>query len=336
MKVVFYSFLGEKKQPVARAWAEWLRDDGHEAMFVVPQGGYGRRPSFRDWKKVRKSLKGADALIACDIWSLMYLFLNPGIKAIKIYSCFELYSEITPWNWRVRLERKWIEWLEGRLINSEWKWIYGNEERKSFYNAKYSAKGGEVIMNYPAPVGLKHFERREDLTSILLVGTINHRIPIADVKFTAWYCACHGIKLVIAGSIQPQFRELEEYSSVVLLPYKSGREYMEVLSKSSLGLAVYIKEGKNYELCAPVKVYDYQFAGMPLLTSNQVTLESIGRETPSMLTYALGDFESLHCQLDEFRLNWANYSNRAAENVVAFQDSERLYGRALRRVLELE
>ena len=292
MKVLFCSHLGEHRQPVARAWAEWLRTDGHAVSFVVPQGGYGRVPSFKEWRKVRRALRRKDAVICCDIWSLMYVFLNPEFKAIKVYSCFELYSEIVPWNSRVRIERRLIEWLERKLISSDWKWIFGNEERRSFYNAKYSGRGGQVIQNYPSPTQMDWFRPREKLTSILLVGMINNRIPISDLKFIAWYCSRHGIKLVIAGAIQPQFRELENYSSVVLLPQRNGDEYVELLAQSSLGFAAYVKEGKNYELCAPVKVYDYLFSGMPLLTSDHVTLNSLAQDKPGMLTYVLGDFES--------------------------------------------
>lgn len=335
MKVLFCSHLGEEKQPVARAWAHWLQAQGHDVTFVVPQGGYGRTPSVKEWRKVRRNLRGKDAIICCDIWSLMYVFLNPGFQCIKVYSCFELYSEIIPWNLQVRLERKWIEWLEGRLIRSDWRWIFGNEERRAFYNAKYSVQVGRVIQNYPAPIDVARFHPREELTSILLVGTINNRIPIADLKFMAWYCSRHDIKLVIAGSIQSQFRELEEYSNVVLLPYKKGAEYAELLAKGSMGFAAYVKEGKNYELCAPVKVYDYLFSGMPLLTSDHVTLKSMAKEFPGMLTYALGDFESLHQQLEEYRLNWPRYSKQAFEGAVAFQDCERLFGQNLRSVLEL-
>ena len=336
MRVLFCSHLGEDKEPVARAWANWLQAQGHDVTFVVPQGGYGRMPSVKEWRKVRRALKGKDAIICCDIWSLMYVYLNPSFKAIKVYSCFELYSEIVPWNLSVRIERKWIEWLEGRLIHSEWKWIFGNEERQKFYTAKYSGKGGRVILNYPPPVDLGQFSPREELTSILLVGTINHRIPIADLKFMAWYCSLHDIKLVIAGSIHSQFRELEDCSSVVILPYKKGREYAELLSQSSLGFAAYVKEGKNYELCAPVKVYDYLFSGMPLLTSDQVTLKSIANESPGMLTYTLGDFESLHQQLEEFRLNWLLYSKPAFDRAASYQDVDLLFGRALRSILDLD
>jgi len=336
MRIGFYSHLGEEKEPIARAWAEWLCGQGHDVTFVSPQGGYGRMPSLKVWRMVRRSLKGIDAIICCDIWSLSYVFFNPDYKGIKVYSCFELYSEIVPWTRRIKIERKWIEWLEGRLIRSDWKWIFGNEQRRAFYNAKYSAQGGEVIPNHPSPIALDQFECRKELSSILLVGTINHRIPIADLKFIAWYCAQHGIKLVIAGAIQAQFRGLEEYSSVVLLPYKTGRDYVELLSHSSLGFAAYVKEGKNYELCAPVKIYDYLFSGMPLLTSDHETLSSIARKTPGMLTYALGNFESLHRQLDELRLNWSTYSNQAAEGALAFQDSDHLFGHSLRSLLELD
>ena len=336
MKVLFCSHLGEEKEPVARAWAKWLRTEGHDITFVVPRGGYGRLPSLKEGRKVRKTLRGKDVIICCDIWSLMYVYLNPGFKAMKVYSCFELYSEIVPWNLTVKIERKWIEWLEGRLIRSDWKWIFGNEERRTFYNSKYSGRGGDVILNYPAPVDLDLFDCRRELTSILLVGTINNRIPIADLKFIAWYCSCHRIKLVIAGSIQDQFRELEDYSSVELLPYKKGDEYVELLAQSSLGFAAYVKEGKNYELCAPVKVYDYLYSGMPLLTSDQVTLKSMATDTPGMRTYELGNFESLHQQLEELRLNWGHYSKEAMDGVAAYQDDEHLFGRGLRAVLELD
>lgn len=335
MKIVFFSHLGEEKQPVAKAWAGYLRDFGHEVTFVSPRGGYGRLPSFEDWRRVGRNLKGVDAIFCCDIWSLGYVFLRSAPKAIKVYSCFELYSEIIPWNRRVKLERKWIEWLERRLIRSEWKWIFGNAERRSFYNKKYAAEGGEVIMNYPTPLDKNRFRCRRELRSILLVGTINQRIPVADVKFLAWYCSLHGIKLVIAGSIQPQFRELKGYSSVVLLPYKTGEDYLDLLAESSLGFVAYVQEGKNYELCAPVKVYDYLFSGMPVLASNQVTLNSIASEKTGMLTYVLGDFESLHNQLEEFRLNWSLYSNQALEGGEVFLDRERLFGRTLRAILEL-
>ena len=336
MKVLFCSHLGEHRQPVARAWAEWLRTDGHTVSFVVPQGGYGRVPSFKEWRKVRRALRRNDAVICCDIWSLMYVFLNPEFKAIKVYSCFELYSEIVPWNSRVRIERRLIEWLERKLISSDWKWIFGNEERRSFYNAKYSGRGGQVIQNYPSPTQMDWFRPREKLTSILLVGMINNRIPISDLKFIAWYCSRHGIKLVIAGAIQPQFRELENYSSVVLLPQRNGDEYVELLAQSSLGFAAYVKEGKNYELCAPVKVYDYLFSGMPLLTSDHVTLNSLAQDKPGMLTYVLGDFESLNQQLDELRINWPQYSKQAFEGAASYQNGEHLYGRALRSILELQ
>ena len=201
---------------------------------------------------------------------------------------------------------------------------------------EYSGRGGDVILNYPAPVDLDLFDCRRELTSILLVGTINNRVPIADLKFMAWYCSRHDIKLVIAGSIQSEFRELEENSSVVLLPYKKGEEYAELLAQSSLGFAAYVKEGKNYELCAPVKVYDYLFSGMPLLTSDHVTLKSMAEESPGMLTYVLGDFESLHQQLEEYRLNWPQYSKQAFEGAVVFQDRERLFGQSLRSILELD
>ena len=123
MRIGFCSHLGEAKQPVARAWAEWLRGESHEVVFILPKGGYGRFPSFDDWRKVRQGLKGVDAIVCCDIWSMGYVFLNPDYRGIKVYSSFELYSEIVPWNRRVRIERKWIEWLEGRLLRSEWKWI---------------------------------------------------------------------------------------------------------------------------------------------------------------------------------------------------------------------
>jgi len=165
---------------------------------------------------------------------------------------------------------------------------------------------------------------------------VNQRIPIADLKFVAWYCACNGIKLVIAGTIQSQFRELTEYSSVELLPYKSGLDYVELLAQSSLGFAAYVKDGKNYELCAPVKVYDYLFSGMPVLTSNQVTLESLASNTPGMLTYTLGDFQSLHHQLDELRLNWSRYAQHAAKGAEAFQNKEHLFGKSLRSILDLD
>lgn len=336
MKVLFCSHLGEERQPVARAWAQWLRAEGHNIDFVVPLGGYGRMPSLKEWRKVRRKLKGQDAIICCDIWSLMYVYLNPGVKAIKVYSCFELYSEFVPWNLRVRLERKWIEWLEGRLIHSDWTWIFGNENRRSFYLDKYSSQGGKVILNYPEPTDLAQFDRRAQLTSILLVGTINKRIPLADLKFMAWYCAQHDIKLVIAGSIQTEFSDLADYSSVEIKPYLTGREYASLLAECSLGFAAYVKEGKNYELCAPVKVYDYLFSGMPLLTSDQVTLESMAKDTRGMLTYALGDFGSLHNQLDEFRLNWPLYSKEAFEGAIDYQDVAGLFGPALRSILELD
>ena len=147
MNVLFCTHLGEEREPVARAWARWFRSKGHDITFVVPRGGYGRMPSLKAWRQVRRALGGKDVIISCDIWSLMYVYLNPGFQAIKVYSCFELYSEIVPWNLPVRIERKWIEWLEGKLIQSDWRWIFGNEERRTFYNSKYSGRGGELILN---------------------------------------------------------------------------------------------------------------------------------------------------------------------------------------------
>ena len=336
MKVLFCSHLGEEKEPVARAWAQWLQAEGHDVTFVVPRGGYGRIPSVKEWRKVRASLRGKDAVICCDIWSLTYVYLNPGFKGIKVYSCFELYSEIIPWNVRVKLERKWIEWLEGRLIRSDWKWIFGNEERRDFYNSKYAGQGGEVILNYPARVDLDQFYPREELKSILLVGTINNRIPVDDVKFMAWYCGRHDLKLIIAGSIESRFRELETFSSVVLLPYKKGEEYSRLLAQSSLGFAAYVKEGKNYELCAPVKVYDYLFTGMPVLTSDQETLKSMEKGAAGMMTYTLGDFESMYQQLDELRINWPHYSKEAFAGASLYQDEKYLFGQALCSILGLD
>lgn len=90
------------------------------------------------------------------------------------------------------------------------------------------------------------------------------------------------VRLNLAGAFSPtslknELQEIESWSNVDDLGYVNRDEIIEILNKSKVGMVTLLPQ-ENYIDSLPIKMFEYMYAGIPVVASNFPLWESIVNE----------------------------------------------------------
>jgi len=121
-------------------------------------------------------------------------------------------------------------------------------------------------------------------------------------------------RLVIAGS-GPDLEKVQALGAVhaaagrfATLGRVPGEVLPAVTKHADIGIVTYPFEGLNNIYCAPNKVYEYLMAGIPIISSNQPTIDAISRDYESVHLFdRKDDWEKLTFIIQSISKNNGNY-----------------------------
>jgi len=220
-----------------------------------------------------------DLVIAVDVDTLLQGYIISRIcRARLIYYSIELYSE------RPGFHPKWFwVWFERRLINKAHLVVACEPNRARVMQEKYGAdplpmtvlnvppyhppQRTTVIQDYLRTRGVEGKKVAYYMGEIKAARCIDQFIEAA--RFLD-----ENIVLFLIGPVEPHYdvhgkiKACGVEHKVFVHPPVHPSEVMAFAYSADLGLQTQLNDGLNHLYCAPIKLFQYLMAGLPVLASN--------------------------------------------------------------------
>ena len=242
--------------------------------------------------------KKSDLLFANDLDTLLPNFIKSKLSGSElIYDSHELFCEVPELKNHPFKKRIW-EFLERKIIPRLKHCITVNESIAKWFTEKYNVKFHVVrnIGNPPEKIVLKTRKELgipEDKKMILIQGAgINIDRGAEECVEAMGYL--NDVLLFIIGSgdvidiLKQITKEKKLEDKIIFIDKIPSRELVHFTSVADLGLMLDKDTNMNYRFSLPNKLFDFVNAGIPLLSSKLVELESFIRK------YNIGDFIESH------------------------------------------
>lgn len=218
-------------------------------------------------------------VIAIDVDTLLQgVIIATLTRAKLLYYSVELYTD------RPGFEPKafWV-WLERRLINKADLVVACEPNRARVLMEKYCAKTLPMtVLNVPPYTPLVRGTRIHEYLAergirdkkvALYVGELNKGRCIGEfIEAAQWFR--DDVLLFLLGPIAEGFdveariKESKVEDRVILHPPVPPSEVMAFMCSADLGLQTQKDDGLNHRYCAPIKLFQYLMAGLPVLSSD--------------------------------------------------------------------
>jgi len=220
-----------------------------------------------------------DAVVAIDLDTLPAAWAVSRLTGAKlIYYSIELYSE------RPGFEPTWF-WIgiERRLINAPALTIACEPNRARVMMEKYGAKTPPlVVLNVPPYAEARRTTRIPDWLAqrgvqarkiVYYMGELK-KARCTDSFIEAAQSFAPGVVLFLIGPIATGYDPAAKIAAcgvgdrVFVHPQVHPEEVMDFAYSAHLGLQTQLDDGLNHRYCAPIKLFQYLMAGLPVIASN--------------------------------------------------------------------
>ena len=255
-------------------------------------------------------------LYANDLDTLLPNYLVSRFSSSKlIYDSHEYFTEVPELITRPRVRAFWIK-IEKYIFPKLKNVITVNYKIAEIYRRKYKVPV-TVIRNIPQPFIAKENDSFTLLDKehkfIIYQGSLNLgrglELMIDSMRYVRNY------KLLIAGDgdishkLKNQVERLHLQDQVVFLGRILPDKLKMITRQAELGLSLEEDLGLNYRYCLPNKVFDYIYAGIPILVSDLPILKELLAE--NKIGHCLLDRspQALAAQIENMVLNKHEFSN---------------------------
>ncbi|HKC66788.1 MAG TPA: glycosyltransferase [Bacteroidia bacterium] len=219
----------------------------------------------------------ADLLVANDLDTLWpNNFFSRKRKVALVYDSHEIFCEV-PELQHTPLKKKIWESLEKHIVPKLKYCITVNQSIANWFNAKYRTDF-KVVRNIPDKIIIDRIKTRVELNLptdkkiILLQGAGINIQRGAEEAVEAMQYIDHAILLIIGGgdaisNLEFRIKNLELQNKVVMLPKMKPEELYQYTCNADIGLSLDKATNLNYQYSLPNKLFDYVYAGIPVLAS---------------------------------------------------------------------
>jgi len=263
-------------------------------------------PFFKYGSTIQKNIYNelvkikADVYHAHDLNTLLPCYKAAAIhKAKLVYDSHELFIETIKNPKKIKnvssliyssSVKIYFQYIEKKLIKRVDQVITVNSSISDFLATKYNIKKPAVIMNYPLiPSDIKNYDLRKLLhlppqSKIILyhggIGPDRGLLPLVQsFKFLA-----ENYKLVLIGRgsyemiLKQKIQSENLNNRIYLHDMMPLQELFSYIPSANLGVILFENINLNMQYATPNKLFEYLFAGLPVLASNLKEIEKIIRE----------------------------------------------------------
>ena len=245
-----------------------------------------------------------DGLLSNDLDTLAPNYYVAKWRHKKLfYDAHEIFTEV-PELQNHPLKKKVWQRLESHLVPKIGTIITVNQSLAKWYTNAYGISC-VVVRNMPMQVPkvkLTEVERNQkrlqlglpvDKPIVILQGAGININRGAEELLASMQFVDHALLLIIGGGdvcdqLAAMVEELNLQTKIRMLPKMSYEQMMEYTSCSTIGVTLDKSSNLNYKYSLPNKIFDYLFAGIPVLSSRLVELERMINQ------YQVGDFFEDH------------------------------------------
>lgn len=285
-----------------------------------------------------------DLVVAIDVDTLLQGWIVSRLcRAKLIYYSIELYSERPGFS----PKRFWV-WFERRLINKAHLAVACEPNRARVMQEKYGARELPMtVLNVPPYSQPEHTTVIPDY--LRARGLEGKRVAYYMGEIKAARCIDQFIEaarrfddsivLFLIGPVEPGYdvhakiRECGVERKVFVHPPVHPREVMAFACSADLGLQTQLNDGLNHLYCAPIKLFQYLMAGLPVLASNFPGMVDVVEKNEAGLCVDPEDVEAIAAAINTI-LGDAALWRRMSENALRVAKDRYCYEIESRRLFE--
>jgi glycosyltransferase involved in cell wall biosynthesis len=223
-------------------------------------------------------------LVANDLDTLLpNYYFSKRRKIALVYDSHEIFCEV-PELQETPLKKKIWERLEKSIVPKLKYCITVNHSIAKWFNQKYKVDF-KVVRNIPDKISVNKIKTRVELNLpidkkiILLQGAGINIQRGAEEAVEAMQYVSDAILLIIGGgdaveNLKIEIKHFKLEDKVTMLPKMKPEELYQYTCNADIGLSLDKATNLNYQLSLPNKLFDYVYAGVPVLASPLTEIKS--------------------------------------------------------------
>ena len=240
----------------------------------------------------------ADLLVSNDLDTLLPNFLVGWIKQIPIvYDSHEYFTATPELVDRPKVQRIW-KWIEKAIVPKLKNCITVNASIAKLFEEEYHVPF-KIVRNIPNRFTNSEIPSRktlglpEDKKIVLLQGSGINVQRGAEEAVAAMQFLDNILLLIVGGGdvlplLKKMVTDLSLQNKVLFVPRQTPENLAGYTANADIGLTIDKDTNINYRFSLPNKLFDYIYAGVPVLATPLVELKNI------IQTYEIGDFIENH------------------------------------------
>ena len=205
---------------------------------------------------------------------------NPGIKLI--YDAHELETEKN----RIKGFQKYLRKIkEKKFIKKADEILVVNDSIAQWYINKYNVSNVTVIKNVvnisksnklQEPDYLRNrFKIKSEEIIFIYIGSLQKGRGI-ELLLDVFSSSCHQLVIMGFGELENRvIKKTESAKNIHFHPAVSREDLIPITSTADVGLVLIENTCLSYYLCLPNKLYEYLYAGIPIISSNFPEMSSL-------------------------------------------------------------